>query len=66
MREPSEILSEINPLEEQLSDIYRRLRPLRAEYAEAVPAPEMPAPRYRTVTQEKVARCPRCGGKLDA
>ncbi|HSC05467.1 MAG TPA: hypothetical protein VLD59_01420 [Steroidobacteraceae bacterium] len=48
-------------LEERLTPIYRELRPLRAAYAERFPGPELPRRRYRTETQERVARCPRCG-----
>ena len=55
----------LNALEEKLAPIYRVRRTLREQYAERFPPPEQPAPRYRTPTQEKVARCPRCGGRLE-
>lgn len=52
-------------LEIELGLIYRALHPLREARAERFEAAELPAPRYRTTTQEKVARCPRCGSKLE-
>jgi hypothetical protein len=48
-------------IEERLSPLYRLRRSLREEYAERFEGPELPPRRYRTDTQEKVARCPRCG-----
>lgn len=48
-------------LEERLAPIYRVRRELRQAYADRFPPPELPPRRYRTDTQEKVARCPRCG-----
>lgn len=64
MTEPSEIKAALDEAEAELAKVYRRLWPLREAYAEAVPPAELPPPRYRTPTQEKVARCPRCGGKI--
>jgi hypothetical protein len=55
----------IAALEIELGLVYRALWPLREAVAERYPAAEQPAPRYRTSTQEKVARCPRCGGKVE-
>lgn len=55
----------IRTLEERLSEVYRDLWPLREKYAERFPPAELPARRYRTDTQEKVARCPRCGTKIE-
>jgi len=52
-------------LEIELSLIYRALHPLREERAQRFEAAVLPAPRYRTSTQEKVARCPRCGTKIE-
>jgi uncharacterized protein with PIN domain len=54
-------------VEERLGLTYRALWKLR-EYTEhfAPVAADMPAQRRnRTETQEKVARCPRCGGRLE-
>lgn len=53
-------------VEERLSPLYRVRANLREELAARFPPPELPAPRYRTQTQEKVARCPRCGGRLES
>jgi hypothetical protein len=60
-----QFLSALRAQEEKLSEIYRTLWPLRDGYAERFEAGEMPRPRHRTATQEKVARCPRCGGRLE-
>lgn len=51
-------------LEERLAPIYRVRRELRQAYAERFPPAEQPPRRYRTETQEKVARCPRCGERI--
>jgi len=50
-------------LEERLAPHFRLRRTLREEYAERF-EPVLPAARYRSPTQEKVARCPRCGEKI--
>jgi hypothetical protein len=51
--------------EEQLSAHYRTVWALRNGLAEiAQPAP-LPSRRNRTETQERIARCPRCGGRLE-
>lgn len=52
-------------LEIELGLIYRALYPIREARAERFETADLPTPRYRTSTQEKVARCPRCGGKLE-
>ena len=52
-------------LTEQMMPFYRVRRALVAARAERFDVPDMPAPRYRTVAQEKVAHCPRCGGRLE-
>ena len=49
-----------------LGRMYRLLDRLDAQIAELEPTPEFPKPRYRTSTQEKVARCPRCRGDVAA
>ena len=54
----------IAELEIELGLIYRALYPLREARAERFETAKLPAPRYRTGVQEKVARCPRCGDKL--
>ena len=61
---PSEIKEELDAVEAELADVYRRLWPLREAYAEAFPPAALPAPRHRTDKQALIARCPRCGGRL--
>jgi hypothetical protein len=48
-----------------MSPLYTLKYALRAAYLEVSKPADSPAPRYRTPTQEKVARCPRCGGRLE-
>lgn len=55
----------LGDLAEQLAPLYRTRRLIeeaRAERFEAV----LPQARSRTATQDKVARCPRCGAKLES
>lgn len=52
-------------LEERMAPLYRERRTLREAWVETFVPPDMPRARYRTVTQEKVARCPRCNRRLD-
>lgn len=52
-------------LEDELSIIYQELRPLRVQIAELRGPVELPHRRYRTETQNRVARCPRCGEKVE-
>lgn len=52
-------------VEEQLAPLYRLRRSLREAHAEAFAPPEMPPARARTEVQERVLRCPRCGGRLE-
>lgn len=62
----AEIKAALEEAEAELAAVYRKVWPLREAYAEAVPPAELPAARHRTEKQERVARCPRCGGRLDA
>ncbi len=55
----------ISALEEKLGPIYGLLWRLRDERARRFPPAELPPRRARSETQEKVARCPRCHGRLD-
>ena len=55
----------LRALEERMAPDFRLRRTLREEYAERF-GPVLPTPRYRSPTQEKVARCPRCGGVLES
>lgn len=66
MTDAAEIKAALDEAEAELQAVYRKVWPLREAYAEAVPPAELPRPRYRSLTQEKVARCPRCGGRLNA
>ena len=52
-------------IEEQMIPYYRVRRNMQDAFARIHPPAELPAPRYRTDKQNAVARCPRCGGKLD-
>jgi hypothetical protein len=64
--EASEIKAELDAAEAELAAVYRKLGPLREAYAEAVPAAEMPSRiSRRTDKQNLIARCPRCGGRLE-
>jgi len=65
LRTHSEFLDAIQEIEERLAPLYGVRRALRKEMAERFPPPEMPRPRERTATQDKVARCPRCGGRVE-
>jgi len=60
-----ELLSAMKEVDERMSPLYTLKYALRAAYLEVSKPAESPAPRYRTPTQEKVARCPRCGGRLE-
>lgn len=60
-----DIKAALEEAEAELQACYRKVWPLREAYAKSVPPAELPPPRYRTAKQEKVARCPRCGGSLN-
>jgi hypothetical protein len=53
----------LRALEERLAPLFRVRRVLREAYGSRF-EPVLPAPRHRSPTQEKVARCPRCGQEL--
>lgn len=61
---PDEIAAALEALEERMRPLYRVRAMLREEFAELTETAAMPRPRDRTTTQEKVARCPRCGGRI--
>lgn len=50
-------------LEERMAPLYRARGALRREAAARFQI-EMPHKRNRTLTQDLVARCPRCGGQI--
>ena len=60
----AEYRRQLDELEEQLSDLYRRRRQLTAAYADDHPAVLPARVRDRSEVQQRVARCPRCGGRL--
>lgn len=60
----AEYRCELNALEEQLTDLYRRRRALAAEFADDHPAVLPSKARHRSDVQQRVARCPRCGSRL--
>ena len=60
-----EFLAALMEEEERLSPIYKTVHALRDGMVERFEAAEQPSPRYRTTTQEKVARCPRCNARLE-
>ena len=61
-----EYREQLNALEEQLSDLYRRRRALTEAFADEHP-PVLPARiRNRSETQMRIARCPRCSMRLDS
>lgn len=52
-------------IEERMAPLYRVRRQIRDAATEKFETADMPKQRrYRTETQEKVARCPRCGTRL--
>lgn len=55
----------IGELDDRLIPIYRLRNEIRREWGERFQGPELPPPRARTPTQEKVARCPRCGSRIE-
>ena len=68
--ETGEVLTTKEEFQDALTQIELRMSPmwvvrrkLREAYAERF-EPTLPSPVYRTVTQDKVARCPRCGSGL--
>ena len=56
---------ELEAAEAELQAVYRKLWPLREQYAAENPPAELPPPRHRTAKQDLVARCPRCGGRVE-
>jgi hypothetical protein len=50
-------------LDEELADVYRRRRSVMEAFAAEHPV-VLPPARRRSEAQQKVARCPRCGGRL--
>lgn len=61
-----DFIEAIDWVERRLAPLYKVRRHLREEMAERYPPPELPRRRERTDVQERVARCPRCGGRLES
>lgn len=59
-----EFLDALREIELRMSPMWVVRRRIREEYAERFD-PYLPARRNRTDRQEKVARCPRCGGDVE-
>ena len=60
-----EFIDAMNEVDLRMSPMWVLRRKLREAFAERF-EPTLPSPVYRTVTQDKVARCPRCGSGLEA
>jgi hypothetical protein len=60
-----DFLHAIAEVEEKMQPFWKLRRALREAYAERYD-PILPRPQSRSQTQERVARCPRCGGNLTA
>jgi hypothetical protein len=60
----TEYRAQLNALEERLADVYRERRKLTEEFADEHPA-VLPAPRWQSDVQQRVARCPRCSARLE-
>jgi hypothetical protein len=65
METREEFLAALKDIDARMAPLWAERRVLRNALADRFPPPEMPRPRERTATQEKVARCPRCGNALE-
>jgi hypothetical protein len=63
--DPDVIRTALEEAEAELQAAYRKVWPLREAYAEVTPPAALPARRNRTDKQALIARCPRCGGRLE-
>lgn len=63
---PDDLKVALEEAEAELHAAYRKVWPLREAYAEAVPPAALPSRVNRTAKQELVARCPRCGGRIES
>jgi hypothetical protein len=61
----AELQAELDRISEELGKLYRERDPILAALAEARGPAELPKPRFRTDKQNLVARCPRCGTRLE-
>ena len=60
-----DIKAALEEAEAELHAAYRKVWPLREAYAETFPPAVLPPKRNRTDKQHLVARCPRCGGRIE-
>ncbi len=64
---PTELKAALEEAEAELNALYReKIWPLREAYAQAVPPAALPSRRNRTDKQALIARCPRCGTRLES
>lgn len=61
----AEFRAHLDEIDGHLSEMYAARRRVMEQFAAAFP-PVLPAPRYRTERQARVASCPRCGLRLDS
>jgi hypothetical protein len=59
-----EFIDAMNDIELRMSPMWITRRKIREAFAERF-EPTLPHPVYRTAKQERVARCPRCGGEIE-
>lgn len=60
----SDLEAALSELEERMAPLFRQRRALRETIASMRTPAALPPKTRRTETQEKIARCPRCGGRL--
>ena len=60
-----DFLAALMAIEERMGYLFELRWKIREGGGESLPPAHQPAPRYRTEKQDRVARCPRCGGKLE-
>jgi hypothetical protein len=66
VQQPADLKTALEEAEAELQAAYRKVWPLREALAEVTPPAALPARRNRTDKQALIARCPRCGGRLES
>jgi hypothetical protein len=61
-----EILAAMRALDDEMGPLFARRYALRDAYLRVSEPAALPSRRNRTETQERIARCPRCGGGLES
>jgi hypothetical protein len=61
-----EVKAALEEAEAELHECYRKVWPLREALAEVTPPAALPSRRNRTDKQALIARCPRCGARLES